>query len=73
MVSVSAPDPLSLEIATLRHDIGELRREQQEMRVQLDELVKTFKALAIHLGIASEPYRKNSGETERSRDLPGFA
>ena len=39
----------------------------------MDELVRTFRSIAMHLGIAAEPYRKASAAPEKSRDLPGFA
>jgi len=54
----------------LRQEIQELRAEQKEMAVAINQLVTTFRALAAHLGIASEPYTRKGGP---DRDLPGFA
>jgi hypothetical protein len=58
------------ELGQLRREIGELRAEQQELTRAVQELAKTFRALALHFGIASEPYPKGKPTT---RDLPGFA
>jgi hypothetical protein len=60
------------ELAQLRQEIAELRAEQQELGRAVGELAKTFRALAVHCGIASEPYAKSKG-SERPRDAPGFA
>ncbi len=58
------------EIRMLRREIEELRNEQRAMAASINQLVTTFRSLATHLGIASEPYAaKKSGD----RDLPGFA
>jgi hypothetical protein len=60
------------ELAQLRREIAELRTEQRELARAVQELTKTFRGLAVHLGIASEPYSKPKG-SESSRDVPGFA
>jgi hypothetical protein len=59
------------EFEALRRELAEMRAEQRELAKAVDQLSQTFRSVAIHLGIASEPYRKRS-ETERERDLPGF-
>jgi len=71
----STADPVELELASIRQQLTELRAEQQEMKQAVEELVKTFRALSMHLGIASEPYRKGgtSGERAKNSDIPGFA
>jgi hypothetical protein len=68
-------DPVELELASIRQQVTELRAEQREMKQSIDELVKTFRSLAMHLGIAAEPYRKDgsSGGRVRGGDIPGFA
>ena len=75
MVGSSAADPVELELASIRQQLAELRAEQQEMKRAIEELVKTFRSLAMHLGIASEPYRKGdaSGGPAKGTDIPGFA
>lgn len=60
------------ELRSLREELKVLRTEQLELARAVDEMVRTFRAIATHLGIASEPYR--GGERpSRDRDLPGFA
>lgn len=61
-----------IEIKALREELQLLRAEQHETAAAVKELVTTFRALATHLGIASEPYARK-GEPGRERDLPGFA
>ncbi len=75
MTAHPSPDPVELELASIRQQLTELRAEQREMKQAIDELVQTFRSLAMHLGIASEPYRKSGGATDRSKgsDIPGFA
>jgi hypothetical protein len=66
----SGEDHWEAELRMLRQEIQELRAEQKEMAVAINQLVTTFRSLATHLGIASEPYaRKGSPD----RDLRGFA
>jgi hypothetical protein len=60
------------ELIALREELGKLRAEQQQMAVAIQELVTTFRTLATHLGIASEPYARK-GNASAQRDLPGFA
>lgn len=59
------------ELRALREELAEMRREQREMAKSIGDLVSTFRMLATHLGIASEPYVRRSSAPE-SRDLPGF-
>lgn len=66
-------DRWEAELRALRQELQELRAEQHEMAKSVGELVTTFRTLAIHLGIASEPYsRKQGATTTTTRDLPGF-
>ncbi len=44
------------ELRSLRAELGELRAEQRQLAQSIDQLVRTFRMLATHLGIASEPY-----------------
>jgi hypothetical protein len=62
---------LKAELGAMRRELADLHAEQREMAKSLEELTATFRSLAMHLGIAAEPYRKG-GDTSR-RDLPGFA
>lgn len=66
---------MELELASIRQQLTELRAEQHEMRQAIEELVRTFRAVAMHLGIAAEPYRKSGTSTDRSKgsDIQGFA
>ncbi len=67
-------DPVELELASIRQQLSELRAEQHEMKQEIEELVKTFRSLAMHLGIAAEPYRKagSSGDRGKGSEIPGF-
>jgi chromosome segregation ATPase len=69
-----AADPVELELASIRQQLSELRAEQQEMKQAIEELVKTFRSLAMHLGIAAEPYKKASPSSDRGKasEIPGF-
>lgn len=58
------------ELRALREELALLRSEQLQLARAVEQLTATFRALAIHLGIAAEPY--NRSQKEASRDLPGF-
>ena len=75
MTAHPTPDPVELELASIRQQLEELRAEQREMKQAIDELVRTFRSLSMHLGIAAEPYRKSdpSGDRAKGSDIPGFA
>ncbi len=60
------------DVKALREEIQRMRAEQREMASAIQELVTTFRTLATHLGIASEPYVRK-GERPRGSDIPGFA
>jgi hypothetical protein len=62
-----------VELRNLREELRELRAEQKEMAQAIHQLVQTFRTLAAHLGIASEPYVRKGSEPPSDRDLPGFA
>jgi prefoldin subunit 5 len=70
-----APSRLAVEaeVRALRQEVAELRAEQKALARAIDEMTQTFRSLAVHLGIASEPYKKATGSSSRDRDLPGFA
>lgn len=59
------------ELKGLRAEVSLLREEQRQMAVAIDQLLTTFRGLATHLGIATEPYGKR-GAGASSRDVPGF-
>jgi hypothetical protein len=59
------------ELGVLRQELAELRQEQRELARAVGELTQTFKALAMHLGVAAEPYQKGSKASER-KEIPGF-
>ena len=75
MPTNSNSDPVELELASIRQQLIELRAEQVAMKQAIDELVRTFRSLSMHLGIAAEPYRKSesSGDRSKGSDIPGFA
>ena len=60
------------ELRALRDELRGLRQEQREMARAIDQMLQTFRSLALQLGIASEPYARDSKNTS-NRDLPGFA
>lgn len=66
------PDRWEAELRALREELRELKSEQHEMAVAINQLVTTFRTLATHLGIAAEPYVRKDAPTG-NRDLPGFA
>ena len=66
-------DAWQVELQQLREELQQMRAEQREMAKAIDQLVTTFKSLALHMGIAAEPYGKKEGRARSERDLPGFA
>lgn len=72
MTDTGGREGLELELRALRAEVAQMRQEQKEMAAAIDQLISTFRGLATHLGIATEPYgRRGSGGS--SRDVPGFA
>ncbi len=63
---------MEVELRAVRQELERLRSDQREMAAAIQELVTTFRTLATHLGIAAEPYGRK-GESNRGRDVPGFA
>lgn len=59
------------EIGALRRELAEMRQEQRELARVVQELSQTFRNLAIHLGVASEPYTKGARDPGQ-REIPGF-
>ncbi|HEY6238343.1 MAG TPA: hypothetical protein VIZ68_04065 [Thermoplasmata archaeon] len=60
------------EVRALRQEVADLRSGQKEILRAVEEMTRTFRALAVHLGIASEPYKKDP-EGDRKTEMPGFA
>lgn len=56
----------------VRDELAQLRAEQRELARSVEQLTQTFRALATHLGIASEPYSKPGGNA-KGKEIPGFA
>jgi hypothetical protein len=59
------------ELGALRRELAEMRAEQQELARTVAELAQTFRSLATHMGIASEPYRR-AGRESPDKEIPGF-
>jgi len=59
------------EVRALQEELRKMREEQREMAAAIQDLVTTFRTLATHLGIASEPYARKEGSAG-GRDIPGF-
>jgi hypothetical protein len=59
------------ELGALRRELADMRREQQELAKTVAELAQTFRSLAMHMGIASEPYRK-AGRESPEKEIQGF-
>lgn len=55
----------------MRQEVAELRAEQRALHEAIEEMSRTFRTIAVHLGIASEPYKRGT-EPERKREIPGF-
>jgi hypothetical protein len=49
-----------------------MRAEQRELARTVEQMWRTFRALATQLGIAAEPYRRSREEPAPRQDLPGF-
>jgi hypothetical protein len=65
-------DRTLVELAALRREIAELRSEQRHLAEQVEEVARSFRAIATQIGIASEPYRREARASPQDRDLPGF-
>lgn len=67
---------LSVRMEELKRQVNELREQQEALVNSVQELTRTFRALAVHLGIATDGYRPSGGASSgssRSRDPPaGF-
>jgi hypothetical protein len=66
---------LSVRLEELKRQVNELREQQEALVNSVQDLTKTFRALAVHLGIATDGYRPSgtSKDSGRSRDPPaGF-
>jgi prefoldin subunit 5 len=67
----SSGDRWEAELRMLRQELSELRAEQREIARAVNQMATTFRTLATHLGIASEPYARKDGRESQS-NLPGF-
>jgi len=73
MTTQAPQERWEVELKELRLEMSRLRDEQREMAAAIQELVTTFRSLATHLGIATEPYARKGAATHGSdRDIPGF-
>jgi len=72
MSGASGGSAVEGEVRALRQEVAELRNGQQELLRAVEEMTRTFRTLAVHLGIASEPYKKE-GSSDRKKEMPGFA
>ena len=73
MADASNRSAVEAEVRALRQEVAELRAEQKAMARAIEEMTQTFRTLAVHLGIASEPYKKPAAGSGRDREVPGFA
>ncbi len=71
MTAAGGSDRWEAELKALRSELNALRQEQREMAEAINQLLTTFRGLAAHLGIATEPYG-GRGTRASERDLPGF-
>ncbi len=71
MTAVGGSDRWEAELKALRAELNAFRQEQREMATAINQLLTTFRGLAAHLGIATEPYGGRGGRSA-DRDLPGF-
>lgn len=72
MTAAGGSDRLEAELKALRAELSAFRQEQKEMASAINQLLTTFRGLATHLGIATEPYGRR-GQPRADPDLPGFA
>ncbi|MHB8352517.1 MAG: hypothetical protein ACYDFT_07535 [Thermoplasmata archaeon] len=63
---------LTAEIESLRREIEAIHAEQRQLIQSIDELTRTFRALATHLGIAAEPYGGRTGTAGGGSAPTGF-
>jgi len=61
------------EVRALRQEVAEMRAELKAAQRAIEEMTQTFRSLAVHLGIASEPYKKQGGGSDSRKEIPGFA
>jgi len=72
MSSASGGSVVEGEVRALRQEVAQLQAGQKELLRAIEEMTRTFRALATHLGIASEPYKKDA-DVDRKKEIPGFA
>lgn len=61
---------LGMKIDDVKVELEQMRKQQAELNGAIQELLETFRQLAQHMGVATEPYRR-----ERKNTTPpaGFA
>ena len=68
------PPEMLARFEELRQEVLRLREQQEALAQGVQELLATFRRLAIHLGIATDAYRPNRGGAgAREPPPPGFA
>jgi hypothetical protein len=72
MTNTAGAERWETELRAVRAELAALREEQRAMAEAINQLLTTFRGLATHLGISTEPYGKR-GSGSSGRDLPGFA
>lgn len=64
---------LNVRIEELKRQVEALQAQQQALVESVQELTKTFRGLAVHLGIATDSYRPSGSSQSRSKEPPaGF-
>lgn len=67
---------LSVRLEDLKRQVDALRTQQEALVESVQELTKTFRSLAVDMGIATDGYRPSgggSGSSSSRRDPPpGF-
>lgn len=59
----------SLKLEELKQEVEALKQQQRELAEGVGELLQTFRSLAMHMGVTTEPYRPGS---KKSTPPPGF-
>ena len=64
---------LNVRLEELKRQVDALQTQQETLVESIQELTKTFRGLAVHLGIATDAYRLSGGSSARSKEPPaGF-
>lgn len=60
---------LAARLELLLREVAEMRAEVRAIAQALDQTNQTFRSIAVHLGVAAEPYRRSAPSKEQP---PGF-